>query len=400
MSKTPAEHEHLAAQFVDRLRQAVGAGDDGVPLHEPYFGGQEWAYVKECLDTGWVSSVGSYVDRFERDLAQACGTKHAVVLVNGTAALEIALLVTGVVPNDEVLIPALTFVATANAVSHLGAHPHFVDSEGDTLGIDAAKLEAHLRRVAKRDGATLINKETGRPIRAIVPMHVFGHPVDMNAILRVSEEFGLPVVSDAAEALGSEYHGAPVCSYGDIAAISFNGNKIITTGGGGAIVTNSTKLAERAKHLSTTAKQPHRWAYTHDAVAYNYRMPNINAALGCAQLEQLSGFVEKQRVIANRYDTSFSDLDGITTVREPNRCKSNFWLSAVLLDEAQEGARDSLLAAAHEARLYCRPVWTTLHKLVMYGSSPRMDLTTAESLERRLINIPSSVKLAETTNGH
>lgn len=384
----------LASVFVERLQAVVGSEDQVAPLHEPRFAGEEWSFVKDCLDSGWVSSVGSYVDQFERDLAEVCGVKHAVVLVNGTAALEIALRVGGVCPGDEVLVPTLTFVATANAVSHSGAVPHFVDSSFDTLGMDPARLRSYLESAATMSNGTLRNNATGRPITAIVPMHVFGHPVDMDGLSDVARQFGLPIIADAAEALGSTYKGEPVTSFGDISALSFNGNKIITTGGGGAIVTDSLELATRAKHITTTAKVPHRWAYTHDEIAFNYRMPNLNAALGCAQLAQLPTFIAQQREIAKRYAKSFSQTPAFNTFAEPPNTQSNYWLNAIMLSEDTEGARDTLLNASNDVGLHCRPVWTTLHRLPIYSSCPRMDLPVAEALERRLINLPSSTKIA------
>tara|TARA_R110002073_G_scaffold74100_2_gene181044 strand:+ start:33472 stop:34677 length:1206 start_codon:yes stop_codon:yes gene_type:complete len=396
MSKlSEGELAELCSLFVERLQTVVGTDGKVAPLHEPRFAGEEWTFVKDCLDSGWVSSVGSYVDQFEQDLATACGVEHAVVLVNGTAALEIALRVGGVCPGDEVLIPTLTFVATANAVSHAGAIPHFVDSAFDTLGMDPARLRTYLESIATTRDGKLVNTATDRPITAIVPMHVFGHPVDMDGLSEVAKQFNLPIIADAAEALGSNYQGKPVASFGDISALSFNGNKIITTGGGGAIVTNSRELATRAKHITTTAKVPHRWAYTHDEIAFNYRMPNLNAALGCAQLAQLPTFLEQQREIAKRYAKTFSNTPGFSIFGEPANSESNYWLNAVLLSEDNEEARDSLLNASNDVGLHCRPVWTTLHRLPIYSSCPRMDLRVAEVLERRIINLPSSTQLAE-----
>lgn len=393
-----SDMEALANEFVERLYGVVGKETTLAPLHEPCFAGNEWALVKDCLDSGWVSSVGSYVDQFEVDLAKACGVEHAVVLVNGTAALEIAMRVAGVEPNDEVLIPTLTFVATANAVSHVGAVPHFIDSSPTTLGIDPVRLGEYLDSSTVRTAGVVRNSQTGRRIAAIVPMHVFGHPVDMTGLAAVAQAFSLPIVGDAAEALGTTYKGRPVTALGDISALSFNGNKMITTGGGGAVVTNNSEFARRAKHLSTTAKVPHRWAYTHDEVAFNYRMPNLNAALGCAQLAQLPKFLEQHRTTARMYSRCFTDSKDMAVFPEPGDATSNFWLNAVLLTEEVASARDALLGAANDVGLHCRPVWSTLHQLEMYKSCPRMDVSVAEGLERRIINVPSSAKLAEQAN--
>ena len=273
-----------ARAILAALRSAVGPGP--LALHEPHFAGNEWSYLKECLDSTYVSSVGRFVDRFEQELAAYTGVKHAVAVVNGTAALHVALRLAGVESGDEVLTPALTFVATSNAVSYCGAAPHFVDAEERTLGVDARALRAYLSGATERHGGGCVNRRTGRVIRAIVPMHVFGHPVDLDGLAAVAHDFGMVMVEDAAESLGSFYHGMHTGSFGLLGTLSFNGNKTITTGGGGAILTNDAALARAAKHLTTTARVPHRWEYRHDEIGFNYRLPNLNAALGCAQLEQ------------------------------------------------------------------------------------------------------------------
>lgn len=360
-----------------------------IPLHEPLFAGQEWTLVKDCLDTGWVSSVGAYVDRFERELAQRCGVSRAVCVINGTAGLHMALVLAGVELDDEVLLPSLTFVATANAVFHAGAVPHFVDCSPATLGLDAAALERYLDSVAERraQGRMTINRTTGRRIRAVVPVHVFGHPVDMPPLLAVAERWGLMVVEDATEALGSRHHGRPAGSLSRMAVLSFNGNKIITTGGGGAILTDDPALAEAARHLTTTAKCPHPWRFDHDQVGWNYRMPNLNAALGCAQLARLDEFVAAKRSLAARYQAALSDLPGVSVVREPPGCESNYWLNAVLVPDA--AARDALLAATHAEGILTRPTWTPLHLLPMSAQCPRADLVVTESLWNRIVCLPS-----------
>lgn len=376
-----------AEQLLGAVRAVLPKVEGAVQLHEPQFAGNEWAYVKECIDTGWVSSVGSFVTRFEKDIAAACGTQYGVATANGTAALHIALLVAGVKPGDEVIVPALTFIATANAVSYCGAVPHFVDSEMRTLGLDPVALATHLGRIVGPGG---VNKETGRRIAAIVPVHIFGHPVDMDALLPVAEKYGIPVVEDAAESLGSLYKGRKAGSMGVISAVSFNGNKIVTTGGGGAVVTNDKAMAERAKHLSTTARVPHQWSFVHDEVGYNYRMPNINAALGCAQLERLDIFVKAKRVLAEAYREALRPVNSVTFVGEPEDARSNYWLNAVMLADA--GARDATLTAMHAAGFMCRPVWTLMHRMPMYAQAPRAALPVAEDIEARLINLPSSAK--------
>ncbi len=363
-------------------------------MHAPTFAGQEWAYVKDCLDSTFVSSVGPYVDRFEADLAQFTGAKHAVAVVNGTAALHVALLLTGVRPGDEVLLPSLTFVATANAVHYCGATPHFVDSQKETLGLDPVALRDWLKFCSERRDGTCVNKQTGRPIRTLLPMHTFGHPCDLAGLQEVAGEFGLALVEDAAESLGSLYQGRHTGTFGLLGTLSFNGNKTITTGGGGAILTNDTDLARRAKHVTTTAKQPHSWAFEHDEVGYNYRMPNINAALGCAQLEQLRGFLASKRRLYEKYRAVFAAMPEVSLVAEPAGCESNYWLQAILLGDKVVDQRDDVLATTNAAGLMTRPVWTLLHRLAPYRNCPRAPLPVSEYLERRLINIPSSAGLA------
>lgn len=365
-----------------------------VPLHAPSFAGEEWAYVKACLDSTFVSSVGAYVDRFEDDLIRYTGAKHAVAVVNGTAALHVALLLAGVKPNDEVLLPALTFVATANAVHYCGATPHFVDSQGETLGLDPDALRDWLKYCSEQRHGVCVNKETERPIRALLPMHTFGHPCDMAGLLEVAGEFGLVLVEDAAESLGSTYQGQQTGTMGKLGILSFNGNKTITTGGGGALLTNDTALARLARHLTTTAKQPHRWAFDHDEIGFNYRMPNINAALGCAQLEQLPGFLASKRRLYKKYRSVFGAMPGVRLVAEPADCKSNYWLQAIQLDDTVASQRDEVLAATNAAGLTTRPVWNLLHSVIPYRYCPRAPLPVAEYLEQRLINIPSSAGLA------
>lgn len=368
-----------------------------VALHEPSLRGREWEYVKDCLDSGWVSYAGQYVDRFERMLEQVTGARHAVATASGTAALHTALMVCGVRSGDEVLIPALTFVATANAVVHAGAVPHLVDSEMSTLGIDAGRLSEHLDNIAEMRGGECYNRNTARRIAAIVPMHTFGHPVDMDALVEVASRYGIAVVEDAAESLGSTYKGRSAGTLGRVSALSFNGNKIITTGGGGALLTDDPELARHAKHLTTTAKLSHKWEFRHDEVGYNYRMPSLNAALGCAQLEQLPSFLAEKRALALHYREVLKDIAGLEFFVEPAFARSNYWLNAILLAPrlaAESAARDALLGALNEAGIMARPAWTLMHRLPMYSACPRMELRVAEDVERRLVNLPSSAGLA------
>jgi perosamine synthetase len=384
----------LDQQLLNGLQKVLGTPKNLIPLHEPEFTGRESALVQDCLDSTFVSSVGKYVDQFEVMLTEYTGAKHAVVVVNGTAALHVALRLAGVRPDDEVLVPALSFVATANAVAHCGAIPHFIDSHPDTMGLDPAALEAHLIACAEGGPGAMRNRRTGRRIAAIVPMHAYGHPVDMDPLLDIANRYCLPLVEDAAESLGSTYKGRHTGTLGMLGTLSFNGNKIITTGGGGAILTDNDALARQAKHLTTTAKRSHRWEFVHDAVAWNYRLPNLNAALGCAQMECLPDFLARKRALAMCYLAEFAHQGGIRFMVEPAGCCSNYWLNTVQLERPDMAVRDRLLAAANDAGYQCRPTWTLLHKLPMYAECPRAPLPVAEQLESSLINLPSSARLA------
>ena len=387
MTNTPTN------DFVSRLEQVLGRPERPISLHEPEFSGNEWNYVKECLDTGWVSSAGKFVDEFESRLAEYTGAKHAIAVVNGTAGLHVTLQVAGVVAGDEVFVPALTFVATANAVSHCLAVPHFVDSSETNFGIDPEALTGYLERIAEPAGDGFRNRETGRRLAAIVPMHVFGHPADMQALLALASRYKMPLIEDAAESLGSWIGGQHTGTLGLAGVLSFNGNKIITTGGGGAILTNDSEVARRLKHLTTTAKQAHRWEFVHDEVAYNYRLPNLNAALGCAQLECLQDLLKRKRKLANAYMQAFTNSPEFCFVVEPSGCASNYWLNAILLSPALAARRDEFLCAAHEACYQCRPVWRLMHRLAAYSECPRTHLPVAEKIEQSIINLPSSPQL-------
>ncbi len=381
------------AEAVAALRQTIECKDSFIGLHEPIFCGQEWLYVKECIDTGWVSSVGKFVDRFEKQLVEYTGVSHAVAVVNGTAALHICLELAGVREDDEVLIPALTFIATANAVSYCKAVPHFVDCEEKTLGLDPYRLGEYLDEIVEMKNGESWNRMTGRRIAAVVPMHAFGHPVDLDPLMEICERFGIVLIEDAAESLGSFYKGQHTGHHGRLSALSFNGNKIVTTGGGGAILTNDIKLAQFAKHLTTTAKVPHRWEFMHDHVGYNYRLPNINAALGCAQLDKLPWFLDKKRALAHRYQRAFSSVKGIKFFTEAEFAKSNYWLNVLLLDDSFSDNLEKFLKVTNDQGIMTRPAWTLMSELSMYKNCPKMELSVSKNLSRRLINIPSSVKL-------
>jgi perosamine synthetase len=384
----------LADEIVDRLDRVLPNANGPYALHEPKIGGNAWAYVKDCLDTGWVSSAGAWVDRFETMLAEFTGSSHAVATVNGTAALHACLLLVGIRPGDEVLVPSLTFVATANAVRYCGAEPHFVDCEIASLGVDPVALDVHLATVAERRGGQCFNRRTGRPIRALVVMHCFGHPARMTPLAEVAGRYGLALVEDAAEALGSCHNGHHTGRIGRIAAISFNGNKTVTTGGGGAILTDDPVLAARARHLTTTARLPATNAIAHDLVGFNYRMPNLNAALGCAQLEQLPALLASKRRLAERLAVAFDGLAGARLMREPAWGHANYWLNALILDPEWRDERAYVLHALDEAGYQSRPFWTPMHELPMYATSPRAPLPVTDRVAACGINLPSSPGLA------
>lgn len=387
----------LADTITNKCREVVGYTDKFVPLHSPTFTGAEWTYVKECLDTGWVSSAGNFVDRFEKNLASFCGVKHTVAVCNGTAALHTCLIVSGVSRNDEVIIPTLTFVATANAVTYVGAVPHFADIEPETLGINPLTLYDYLDNISEIRNGQCFNIQTGRRIAALIPMHTFGHPAKIDELIEISQNFGITLIEDAAESLGSYYKGKHTGSFGRIGAVSFNGNKIITTGGGGALLTNDNNLAKAAKHITTTAKRPHPWHYDHDAIGYNYRMPNLNAALGVAQLEQLPSFIKHKRAVAKHYATVFQNVEGLSFVTEPKHSKSNYWLCTLLLDAGQEDKLETILKLSNEKGIMTRPAWTPMHQLPAFKNCPRMNLTVSENMAKRLLNIPSSANIVKST---
>ena len=377
--------------MIDRLVGFVRelyATNEFVPLHAPVFNGRERELVLDTIESTFVSSVGTYVDRFELEMARYTCSPRAVATVNGTAALHVALMLAGVQRGDLVITQALTFVATCNAIAYCGAEPVFVDVDRATLGMSASALQAWLEQAAVRDDdGTCRLREDGRVVRACLPMHTFGHPVDLDGLLKVCEAWGLVLVEDAAESLGSLYRDRHTGTLGRLGTLSFNGNKIITTGGGGMVLAEEA-LAAKAKHLTTTAKQPHAYEFVHDAVGYNYRLPNLNAALGCAQLEQLPRFVAAKREVASRY-RAFFEGTGLQFVVEPQGCRSNYWLNAVLCQD--KAGRDELLAATNARGVMTRPIWRLMSRLPMFASCRRGDLGESEWLEDRVVNLPSSV---------
>lgn len=378
------KYQHVI-DFVRNLYQTT----EFIPLHEPKFVGNEKAYVLDCIDSTFVSSVGKYVDRFEQMMADYTGAKYAVATVNGTAALHITLKLAGVSQGDEVITQSLSFVATCNAISYCGAKPIFVDVDRETLGMSPDSLRSFLSSNTVQTSAGCINKTTGRKISAVVPMHTFGHPCRIDKIALVCAEFGVPLIEDAAESLGSFFQGKHTGTFGLLAAFSFNGNKTITTGGGGMIITDDEGLAKRAKHITTTAKQPHPYEFVHDEIGYNYRLPNINAALGCAQMESLPKLLESKRAIASAY-AGFFAASNITFVKEPAQADSNNWLNALIMDSNQN--RELFLKELNEAGVMSRPIWRLMNELTMFQDCQSSDLSNAKWLDERVVNIPSSAR--------
>lgn len=373
--------------FIRNLYQTA----EFIPLHEPKFIGNEKAYVLDCIDSTFVSSVGKYVDRFEHEMAKYTGGRYAVATVNGTAALHIALKLAGVNQGDEVVTQSLSFVATCNAISYCGAKPVFVDVNRETLGLSPESLRAFLSANATQTANGCVNRTTGRKISAVVPMHTFGLPCRIDEIAGICAEFGIPLIEDAAESLGSYFRGKHTGTFGKMAAFSFNGNKTITTGGGGMIITDDEALAKRAKHITTTAKVPHSYEFVHDEIGFNYRLPNINAALGCAQMESLPRLLESKRSIALEYAKYFANSNTIF-VKEPPQANSNYWLNALILED--KPARDVFLKELNDAGVMSRPIWRLMSELAMFKDCQSDDLSNAKWLEERVVNIPSSAKVA------
>lgn len=364
--------------------------EEFVPLHVPTFTGNEKKYLLECIDSTFVSSVGKFVDRFEEEVAHYTGASAAVVCVNGTNALHMAMMLAGVERGDEVLTQALTFIATCNAISYIGAHPVFLDVDRDTMGLSPQALQQWLEEHAEIRSATCYNKSTGRRIKCCVPMHTFGHPVRIDELAHICAQWHIELVEDAAESLGSFYKGKHTGTFGKVGAISFNGNKTITTGGGGMLLFQDAELGRQAKHLTTQAKLPHRWEFVHDYVGYNYRMPNINAALGCAQMETLEQFVLNKRETAKRYADFFSDVPGIIFISEPENARSNYWLNAVLLPDKE--AQLNFLKYTNDHGIMTRPAWELMNRLPMFSHCQTDSLENTLWLVERLVNIPSSVR--------
>ena len=360
-----------------------------IPLHEPKFNGNEKQYLLDCIDSTFVSSVGAYVDRFELMMSLKSQTSKAIAVVNGTAGIQVALKLCGVRKEDEVITQALTFIATANAISYLGASPIFLDVDLDTMGLSPIAVSEFLENHGELRNGVCFNKKTNNKIAACLPMHTFGFPVHIDKLIEICDRWNIPIVEDAAESLGSEYNGKSTGSFGKFGVFSFNGNKIVTCGGGGAIVTNDTQLGIKAKHITTTAKVSHPYEYIHDEIGYNFRMPNLNAALACAQIEQLDSFLDNKRVLALEYK-SFFDAIGIHFRTELPNTKANYWLMCLELENRRD--RDLFLKETNYNKVMTRPIWQLLFKLPMYEGCQRDSQKNANYLEDRIVNIPSSVR--------
>ena len=360
-----------------------------IPLHEPNFSGREKEYVLDTIESTFVSSVGAYVDKFEIMMAEISKTKKAVAVVNGTSALQVALRLSGVCSGDEVLTQALTFIATINAIIYNGASPVFLDVDIDTMGLSPNSVEAFLEEYGELRDGVCYNKKTNNKISACMPMHTFGFPVNIDELVTICNKWNIPVVEDAAESIGSEYNGMPTGSFGKLGIFSFNGNKIVTSGGGGAIVTNDLQLGMKAKHLTTTAKIPHPFEYVHDEIGYNFRMPNLNAALACAQLEQLNTFIQNKRNLASEYIIFFESI-GVKFRTELPNTKANYWLMCIELENKND--RDSFLKETNQNNVMTRPIWQLIFKSPLYSGFQRDSQENAIYLEERIVNIPSSVR--------
>lgn len=379
----------MYSEIVAFIRKLYGT-EKFIPLHAPSFGGNEKKYLNECVDTTFVSSVGKFVDRFEEMISDYTGAKKAVVCVNGTNALHMAMMLVGVERGDEVITQALTFVATCNAISYIGAHPVFIDVDRDTMGLSSAAMNEWLSENTEIKNKQCYNKYTGRRVKACLPMHTFGHPVHLDELVEVCNRYHLELVEDAAESLGSFYKGKHTGTFGKIGAISFNGNKTITTGGGGMLLFQDEELGKYAKHLTTQAKVPHRWEFVHDHIGYNYRMPNINAALGCAQMEQLDEMLKNKRETAEKYKAFFDNNSEVEFFTEPENCQSNYWLNAIILNNKEE--QQAFLQHTNDNGVMTRPIWELMSRLPMFKDCQTDGLVNTQWFADRVVNIPSSVR--------
>ena len=386
MSKNNDNQNLAVIDFI----KSIYSKDKFIPLHEPRFKGNEKKYLIECIDTTFVSSVGKFVDQFEEKIAKYTGAKYAVATTNGTSSLHVSLILAGVEKNNEVITQPLNFIATCNAISYCSAKPIFIDVDKDTMGLSPSKLKSFLEKNTLIKNKKCINKKTKRVIKACVPTHSYGHPCRIDEIKKVCDEYCIFLIEDAAESVGSFYKKKHTGTYGQIGAMSFNGNKIITAGGGGCIITNNKVLAKKAKHLTTTAKVPHKWNFNHDMIGYNYRMPNINAALLLAQLEKLNDFIDNKRNLAKRYEAFFKNAD-YDFFKEPKNSKSNYWLNSIILKNKHQ--KDKFLEQTNSRGVMTRPIWTLMNDLPMFKDAECHNLNNSKWLDERVVNIPSSTTL-------
>jgi len=377
--------------LIKHIRHLFNTPTEFIPLHEPRFIGNEKKYVMDAIDSTFVSSVGKYVDQFEEMMCEITGAKYAIAIVNGTNAIHLSMVLAGVEPGDEVITQSLTFIATANAISYCQATSHFVDVDKETMGLSPTLLDAHLQEISEMRNGECFNKNTNKRIKACVPMHTFGLPLYIDGLVKVCDKYNITLIEDAAESLGSYYKGQHTGTFGKLGTFSFNGNKTVTSGGGGAIITDDEELAKRAKYLSTQAKIPHKWEYKHDAIGYNYRMPNLNAALACAQLEQLDFYIKNKRELNDNYAQFLVGNGDVKLVQEVKNAKSNYWLNAVILKDKSE--RDNFLEELNSKGVMTRPIWALMNHLEMFKDCPKSDLSNSEWLEDRVVNIPSSVRI-------
>ena len=379
---------NLVKSIYTLIKKTTGKGSH--KLHEPLFSSKEIKYTNETIKTNFVSSAGIYGEKFENEIKKLTKAKHVIAVINGTQGLYISMQALGIKENQEVLVPALTFVGTVNAISYTGAEPHFVDSNIKDLGIDCKKLEIYLKKISKIKNNKCINKKTGKVISGIVPVHIFGHSCEIEKVIRLSKKFKLKVIEDAAEAVGSFYKNKHLGTFGDIGCLSFNGNKIITTGGGGAVITNKKNLANKIKHLTSTAKIKHKWEYIHDDIGYNFRMPSLNAALGLAQIENINIFVNAKRRLFLKYTKNFNKILGVKIFKEGKNLKSNYWLQTLIFDKKYKFLKNRLLNYCYKRKIYLRPTWRLISNLKPYNKKQKMDLSGARDIAERTINLPSS----------
>jgi perosamine synthetase len=378
--------------IVNLIKKTIGAKSH--QLHEPLFQGNEVKYLKDSIKKNFISTSGPYIEKFEKKIKTFTKSKYAIALVNCTESIHISLKVLGIKKNEEVLVPALTFIGTVNAISYLGAEPHFIDSNLKDFGVDCEKLEKYLNKIVKFKKNKSINKYTGRIISAIIPVHVFGHACEIERIIKIAKKFKLKVVEDAAEALGSFYRKKHLGTFGDVGCISFNGNKIITTGGGGAIITNKKKLVKKIRHLIGTAKSKHAWEYDHDSVGYNFKMPSLNAAVGLAQIQRINFYLKHKRNVFQTYSDTFKKYKGFKIFKENKNNKSNYWLQVLVLDKENKNLKNKILKYAHKRKIYLRPAWKLISSLKPYKRKQKMNLDGAKSIYEQIINLPSSASLS------